>query len=125
VKRLVGGELQIVWAHLNVTVDKRATPNVPLTHFEGRFLPDELWLSNRTPLATALDDDEYMELAGLYAGLDLYRRVLADLGPSAALRQTLVDQASHLREHVETAYHVLTGRTLEDEPVSDEPASTA
>jgi hypothetical protein len=115
VKRLVAGELQTIWAQLNVTLETRETPRVALSDFEGRFLPDELWLTSRGQLASAADNQQYIELAGLYAGLDLFRRTLADLGPSQTLNPDLIQQARDLCEHVETAYHWLTSMTLQDE----------
>jgi hypothetical protein len=119
VRRLVAGELQFLWVQLGITLETGTTPRVPLSTFEGRFLPDDLWLANRATLASALDDEQYGDLAGRYAAIDLFRRAQDELGPGAPLGTNLMTQAKDLQEHVEDAYEGLTGMTLGEEPERD------
>lgn len=53
-RRLIAGELQTLWVQLDVAVAEGVTPRVPISD----YLPDDVWLSSRPLLASAVDRQE-------------------------------------------------------------------
>jgi hypothetical protein len=119
-RRLIAGELQLVAVHLEQASEQPATPRVRISDFQGQFLPDEVWLASRTQLASALDDKQYVDLAGIYAAVAMLRLSLDELGPLRPVPKRLKQQAGVLREKVAEAYAELVGMQLETEDGEDQ-----
>jgi hypothetical protein len=114
-RRLVAGELRMIWAHLIEMLDAGTTPITPGS--QQVFLATDLWRESAPTLARNNDvvsDAGWDQLSALVSVVELHRALLVSKPPGTPLTQSETDNLRDALEYTHRCYATLTdGRQLD------------